>query len=64
MNGKVKFFNASKGYGFIETEDGKDIFVHISGIPEETGNLDEGDDVTFDQEEGNRGPIAVNVKRA
>jgi CspA family cold shock protein len=60
--GKVKWFNESKGYGFITTEDGGDIFVHYSSIQ---GNgfktLVEGDAVSFDIEEGSKGPKAVNV---
>lgn len=60
--GKVKWFNESKGYGFITTEDGGDIFVHYSSIQ---GNgfktLVEGDAVSFDIEEGPKGPKAVNV---
>ena len=61
-NGIVKWFNDSKGYGFIEQEDGPDVFVHHSGI-EGNGfkSLNEGDKVTFDVEEGQKGPAAVNV---
>jgi CspA family cold shock protein len=61
-NGLVKWFNDQKGYGFIEQENGSDVFVHHSGI-EATGfkSLHEGDRVTFDVEQGQKGPAAVNV---
>ena len=62
VNGTVKWFNERKGYGFIEQEDGPDVFVHHSAI---NGNgfksLREGDKVTFDIEQGEKGPAAVNV---
>ncbi len=61
-NGIVKWFNNSKGYGFIEQEDGPDVFVHHSGINSEGfKTLNEGDQVTFDIEQGEKGPAAANV---
>ncbi len=62
MKGTVKFFNVAKGYGFVAGEDGKDYFVHITGIAEGV-NLAENDPVTFEVEEGDRGPKAVNVAK-
>jgi CspA family cold shock protein len=61
-NGTVKWFNDRKGYGFIEQEDGSDVFVHHSGI-NAVGfkSLREGDQVTFDTEQGEKGLAAVNV---
>ena len=62
MLGRVKWFNAEKGYGFIEREDGGDVFVHFSAIQEEGfKSLDEGQEVEFDIVEGERGPQADNV---
>lgn len=64
MQGKVKWFNAEKGFGFIETEAGNDVFVHFSAIQSEGfKTLDEGQDVEFDVVDGNRGPQAANVVR-
>jgi CspA family cold shock protein len=62
-NGLVKWFNDQKGYGFIEQENGSDVFVHHSGI-DATGfkSLHEGDRVTFDVEQGKKGLAAVNVR--
>lgn len=57
--GTVKFFNDSKGFGFITQESGKDIFVHVSGLIDE---IREGDDVEYDVEEGRKGLNAVNVQ--
>ena len=62
MEGTVKFFNAGKGFGFITAEDGKEFFVHQTAL-EEGVRLNENDRVSFDVEEGDRGPKAVNVKK-
>jgi CspA family cold shock protein len=60
--GKVKWFNTRKGYGFISTDDGKDIFVHYSNIASDGyKTLAEGDPVTFDVVDGEKGPRAENV---
>jgi len=60
--GTVKWFSEKKGYGFIEQEDGPDVFVHFSGIQGDGfKSLREGDRVTFDIEQGQKGPSAVNV---
>lgn len=62
MIGKVKWFNPDKGFGFIETEEGRDVFVHYSSIQSEGfKTLDEGQSVEFDIVQGNRGPQASNV---
>jgi len=61
-NGVVKWFNNQKGYGFIEQEDGSDVFVHHTGINSNGfRTLNEGDRVTFDVEQGKKGLAAVNV---
>ncbi len=63
VNGTVKWFSEKKGYGFIQQEDGPDVFVHHTGI-DGSGfkTLYEGDKVTFDIEQGKKGPAAINVK--
>ncbi|MCK4426249.1 MAG: cold-shock protein [Deltaproteobacteria bacterium] len=64
MEGRVKWFNDKKGYGFIETDNEGDVFVHYSAIQGEGfRSLQEGDKVTFDIEQSSRGPQAANVKR-
>ncbi len=64
QNGKVKWFNAEKGYGFIEVEGGNDVFVHYSAIQEEGfKSLEEGQEVSFEIVDGNRGPQASNVTK-
>lgn len=62
QNGKVKWFNNEKGFGFIEVEGGDDVFVHFTAIQGEGfKSLEEGQEVTFEIVEGNRGPQAANV---
>jgi len=63
-NGTVKWFNADKGFGFITGEDGNDLFAHFSAIQVDGfKSLDEGQPVTFDTEEGQRGLQAVNINK-
>ncbi|UOQ84469.1 cold-shock protein [Gracilibacillus salinarum] len=64
QQGTVKWFNADKGFGFIEVEGGDDLFVHFSAIQGEGfKTLEEGQAVSFDVEEGQRGPQATNVQK-
>jgi CspA family cold shock protein len=61
-NGTVKWFNAKKGFGFLEREDGDDVFVHFSAIQTDGfRSLNEGDKVKFDIVDGEKGPSAANV---
>lgn len=63
MQGKVKWFSSEKGYGFIQRDNGADVFVHFSAIQNEGfKTLNEGQDVEFEVVEGNRGPQASNVQ--
>ena len=62
MKGTVKWFNDRKGFGFIEGEDKKDIFVHRNSLPEGT-YLDDGDQVEYEIEASDKGPQAINVKK-
>ncbi len=65
LEGKVKWFNSEKGFGFIEVEGQDDVFVHFSAIQGEGfKTLEEGQSVTFEIVEGNRGPQASNVEKA
>ena len=65
IQGKVKWFNANKGYGFIEREDKKkDVFVHSSAARAANIELNEGDSLTFDVEDGDKGPSAVNLQKS
>lgn len=64
-SGKVKFFKEDKGFGFIVDEgSGKDVFVHITNVDKDDLPLNENDAVTFDIEQGKKGPSAVNVRKA
>ncbi len=62
MKGKIKFFNAEKGFGFITADDGKEYFVHSTGLTEGV-TVREGDSVTFEVEQGDKGPKAVKVSK-
>jgi CspA family cold shock protein len=64
QNGKVKWFNNEKGFGFIEVEGGDDVFVHFTAIQGDGyKSLEEGQEVSFEIVEGNRGPQAANVQK-
>ena len=65
LNGKVKWFNPTKGYGFISPNDNtKDVFVHSSALKDAgLSGLAEGDSITFEVEEGSKGPSAVNLQK-
>ncbi len=64
MTGTVKWFNSEKGYGFITSDEGNDIFVHYSALNQEGfKTLNEGDKVEFEVVEGDRGPQAANVEK-
>ena len=64
IQGKVKWFNPTKGYGFIEREDKeKDVFVHSSAVRAASLELNEGDELTFEVESGEKGPSAVNLQK-
>jgi len=65
IKGKVKWFNPQKGYGFIERDDKeKDVFVHSSAAQAASLEVNEGDELTFDVETGEKGPSAVNLQEA
>jgi CspA family cold shock protein len=63
MKGTIKWYNARKGYGFIQCDDGKEVFVHRTAVPMEL-SLNEGDAIEFEVETSDRGPQAKNVKKA
>ena len=62
MNGTVKWYDATKGYGFIESEDNKDYFVHRSGVKDSLFSLETGQSVTFEITDSDKGPVAFNVE--
>ena len=62
MKGTVKWYDATKGFGFILSEDNKDYFVHRSGVVDNVFSLEEGQKVEFEVKDSDRGPIAINVE--
>ncbi|MCX6302273.1 MAG: cold-shock protein [Bacteroidetes bacterium RBG_19FT_COMBO_42_7] len=64
MKGTVKWYDRVKGYGFLQTEDNKDIFVHRSGLEVPQSELEAGQTVEFEIEQREKGPVAIKVKKA
>jgi cold shock protein len=64
MKGTVKWYDRVKGYGFLQTEEGKDIFVHRSGLEVSQSELEAGQAVEFEIEQREKGPVAIKVKKA
>jgi len=64
MKGNVKWYDSVKGYGFIQTEDNRDIFVHRTGIEGSYRKLETGEPVEFEIEEREKGPVAIKVKKS
>jgi len=62
--GKVKWYDSTKGYGFISAETGEDIFIHRSGLDRSIYELEEGQAVEFDTKQGDKGTVAINLKLA
>jgi len=62
MKGTVKWYDAVKGFGFIQSEDDKDYFVHRSGVKDNVFSLEAGQDVEFDIQDSDKGPVAVDVE--
>jgi CspA family cold shock protein len=61
-NGKLKWYDETKGFGFITTDEGKDIFVHRTGFATPSSEINEGQEVEFDTKETDKGTVAINVK--
>ena len=64
MKGVVKWYNPRKGFGFIVGEDGKDVFIHHSALPEDIAMLNEGEELEYEIEDTPKGPNAKNIKKA
>jgi cold shock protein len=62
MKGTVKWYDAVKGFGFIQSEDNKDLFVHRSGVKDNVFSLEAGQSVEFEIKENDKGPVAINVE--
>uniref|UniRef100_UPI0032167AFC cold-shock protein n=1 Tax=uncultured Draconibacterium sp. TaxID=1573823 RepID=UPI0032167AFC len=62
MKGTVKWYDAVKGFGFVQSEENKDFFVHRSGVKDSVFALEAGQEVEFETQESDRGPVAINVE--